>query len=72
MDLGSSLIIASVVAAHSLLKNGAVFNPRKRAISVCGRRFNLPDIGKICLSQLLKDTMKVMIYEKNYSERRAR
>ncbi len=46
MEFGSSLIVASVVAVHSLLKKGAVFNPHKRAISICGCRFNLPDVGK--------------------------
>jgi len=51
MEFGFSPITTSVVVAHSLSKNGAVFNLHKRAISICGRRFNLPDAGKyVCPS----------------------
>jgi hypothetical protein len=49
MSVGVSLIIVLVVAANILLIIGVVFNLRKRAICICGHRFNLPDVGKyIC------------------------
>jgi len=45
MDIGFSLIVVLVVAAHILLILGVVFDLRKRAICICGHRFNLPDVG---------------------------
>jgi hypothetical protein len=51
MNIGFSLIIVLFVAIHGLLIIEVVFNLCKLAICVCGRRFNLPDVGKyICPS----------------------